>query len=882
MTITIVLVVLGSSILLSFLHYQRAKSSLITQLEDNYAVAAQKYALELTAWVNTNATIIDTMAAEITVNGISFKEYDEFHNYLKNSNALLNKNGFVYDIYFTYPDNFMVCASDFIADGSIDFVHEREWYTTSALTGELFFAAPYLDSDTQKPIITISKAVYRNDDLLGVLAADIFVDVLVDLIRKADVANNSYAFLIDQSMRMIVHPNKAYDYTEIPLKVMDVPGAPYGSLMTAIQKDDDTMVFVKDYDGVTRGISFAEMPNTGWYVCIATDKDELAAGADSLMSGFVIATTISILICAAIAMFLAHVLDKLNKQEQEYKQEVLKLEKQAADQASEAKSRFLADMSHEIRTPINAIIGMNEMILREADNGEIQEYSRNIKQSGHNLLQLINGILDFSKIEDGKMEIVPVRYNLMSQIAYSMNVISEKARAKNLEMVFNIDPELPTEMYGDETRISQVIMNLLTNAVKYTEKGSVTFTSKVMEKTEDGQVRIYFEIKDTGIGIKESDMARLFESFERLDVVRNRNIEGTGLGMTITRNLLELMGSELKVESEYGVGSVFSFELWQKIEDARPIGDYRKAIEKIFETEGYRESFYAPGVRILVVDDTKMNVKVVVGLLKKTGIKIDTALSGLDAVRAAGENKYDVILMDQRMPGIDGTEAMKQIRAQENGKNKNTPIICLTADVISGARERYLAQGFDDYMMKPVDGMVLEEMLIHYIPAGMIERISVLNSGDDADDPDIPGQQEHNEALMSALENIGVDTKTGLGFCGNDLQIYKSVLCTYSEEASSKREKLEKSYASKDWKEYAIRAHSLKSTSKTIGAMKLSGLAAKLEAAANENDILVIEENHNDAMKMYVRLTEVIKNNTVPGDTGDSKEDDEILEFAPE
>ena len=874
MTIMIVLLVLGSSVLLSFISYQRARKSLVAQLEDNYGVAAQKYALELTSWINTNATIIDTMAAEIAVNDITLQDYDAFHGYLKHSNELLNKNGYVYDVYFTYPNNTMVCASDFIADGTVDFVHEREWYTTSALTGETFFSTPYLDSDTGRSVITISKAVYKDDELLGVLAADIFVDVLVDMIENADVSNDSYAFLIDQNMRMVVHPNNAYDYEDVPLTVMGVEDSPYGPLIEAINSGSDEMVYVKDYDGLRRGIVYSRMTNTGWYVCIATSKDEVEKGVVSLVLGFIIATVISVIISVAVAILLARVLDRLNKQEQEYKQQMLRLEKQAADEASEAKSRFLADMSHEIRTPINAIIGMNEMILRETDSKDILGYSQNIKQSGHNLLQLINGILDFSKIEDGKMDIVPVRYSVGSQIAYLINSISDRASSKKLTLNVSVDKNIPSELYGDDTRINQVIINLLTNAVKYTEKGSVDFTMKEKERSEDGKILLYFEVKDTGIGIKDTDMEKLFESFERLDVVKNRNIEGTGLGMTITVKLLELMDSELKVESVYGEGSKFSFELWQKIENAEPLGDYREAIAKPRNSESYRESFRAPDARILVVDDTKMNLLVVENLLKKTGIKIDTAINGPDSIELAKNNAYDIILMDQRMPGMDGTEAMKEIRNLESSLNSATPVICLTADVVRGAKERYIQMGFNDYLTKPIDSAELEKMLINYLPADKTEIVEK--------DKKTDSSEQSESRLKKALKDNGVDVNVGISFTGDDENMYMSLLAAYAAEEGEKAANIKECYRTRDWKNYGVYVHSLKSTSKMIGASALAEIAAESEAASNTEDTLVIDNNHDKMMEMYASLAAVIREHIGSDTVSVSKNDDEILEFMPE
>ena len=550
------------------------------------------------------------------------------------------------------------------------------------------------------------------------------------------------------------------------------------------------------------------------------------------------------------------------------------------DEASEAKSRFLADMSHEIRTPINTIIGMNEMILRETDNRDIMGYSRNIKQSGNNLLQLINGILDFSKIEDGKMEIVPVKYNVASQMTYLINSISERALAKNLELIADIDPGIPTGLFGDDTRINQVLTNLLTNAVKYTEKGSVTLRVTELSR-QDENIVIRYEIADTGIGIRQEDMQRLFESFERLDVVRNRNIEGTGLGMTITRRLLELMGSELKVDSTYGKGSTFSFELCQRIEDTVPIGDYRKTAESTESGPSYKESFHAPDARILVVDDTKLNIFVVENLLKKTGLVIDTAVNGNDAIALAGENDYDVILMDQRMPGMDGTEAMQRIRAHETVIGKRTPIICLTADVISGARERYIEQGFDDYLTKPIDGTELEKMLIRYLPGEKVEKTQVQITAPS-------GESSLKTGLFGELESAGVDTSRGLSYSAGDEAMYIDVLKAYAGEGSTRVQKLEDCLAFENLKDYGIYIHALKSSSRTIGAAGLSDIAAKLEAAAKDGNMKVIRSCHEDAMEKYRKIVAVIRNNTgeasgINGGEGSGEGDEqEIFEFYPE
>ena len=873
----IVLVVLVIAGLLSTLGFRRAKASMSSQLEEKYSMAAGKYAQELTAWVNSNATIIDTLAAEIQVNRLFEQDREIFHNFLKDSCEILNPKGYIYDIYFTFPDNTMACASDFVADGTVDYVHTRDWYTEAARTRKLYFSTPYRDSDTKLPIITISKAVYDGDTLKGVFAADIFVDTLVEIISKADVAEDSYAFLIDQNLGMIVHPNPAYSFEDSPHSVMDIPKSPYGEVIENIRSGSGETVYVRDYDGITRGIVVASMENTGWNVGIATNKDVLLRSVSDMMRGFMIATAIVVLVGGVIAVLLAHVLDELRQQQQEHAEHVLQIEKQAADEASKAKSRFLADMSHEIRTPINAILGMNEMILRETDNRDIVGYSRNIRQSGKNLLQLVNSILDFSKIEYGKMEIVPEQYDVQSQITYIVNSVSERARVKGLELVLDIDPEIPSELYGDDVRINEIIMNMLTNAVKYTKKGTVTLSVKVKERKEDPEKSVLLDVKvkDTGIGIKEEDMDKLFESFERLEKDKNHHIEGTGLGVAISTKLLKLMGSELKVESKYGEGSVFSFELWQKVVNEKPMGEYTPEIEEEEEDITYREIFHAPSARLLLVDDTKMNITVVVNLLKKTAIQIDTALSGAEAIRLASEKSYDIILMDQRMPEMDGTEAMTKIRALDNKKNEKTPIICLTADVIRGARERYISEGFTDYLTKPVDGCELEKVLFDYLPK---EKI-VLDRSDG--EKQTAEETDSNTALFAALAKAGVDTKTGLFFCQKDVEMYKSILAEYSLEQKTKSLHLQNCYERRDWKNYEIYVHSLKSTSKTIGANKLYEFAADMEAAAGRGDELLLEEGHGKVMELYGKVARAIESNLGIVDL-ESDEEGDVFEFLPE
>ncbi len=381
---------------------------------------------------------------------------------------------------------------------------------------------------------------------------------------------------------------------------------------------------------------------------------------------------------------------------------------EAARAADRAKSTFLAQMSHEIRTPINTILGMNEIILRESEDRSIVDYSESIQNAGKTLMLLINSILDFSKIEDGKMEIVPVRYSTKEMINKLIDSVIVRAKDKGLEFNVNVDRCLPKQMYGDDVRIIQVILNLMTNAIKYTEKGGVTLTIGERERDEYS-VELYVEVKDTGIGIREQDMKKLFESFSRLEEKRNRNIEGTGLGMSIVTGLLNMMGGKLDVKSEYGKGSVFSFTLKQGIEDSDPIGDFKPGPSEIKRVKK-NEDMKFPNAKVLVVDDNTMNLKVASRLLGLSEIVSDTVSSGFEALEVVKKKEYDVIFLDHMMAGMDGIETLANMK-KENLLPEKTKVIALTANAIIGAKETYISAGFDDYLSKPIEVKSLQEML---------------------------------------------------------------------------------------------------------------------------------------------------------------------------
>lgn len=499
-----------------------------------------------------------------------------------------------------------------------------------------------------------------------------------------------------------------------------------------------------------------------------------------------------------------------------------------ANSENAAKSAFISSMSHEIRTPINAVLGLDEMIIRETGEESVRNYAYDIRNAGKNLLSIVNDILDFSKIEAGKMEIVPQEYNISEMLHELYIMINERAKKKGLILDYRVSPNIPRGLYGDDVRIRQIILNLLTNAVKYTDVGTVKLYIG-SEMIAENLVALSVRVKDTGIGMKQEEMDKLFNPFERMDMKKNRTVEGTGLGMSIVTSLLREMGSEIKVDSEYGKGSTFSFIIEQKVTDPVPIGNFDIREGEKGQTGDNEALFTAHKAKVLVVDDTEINLTVARGLLKRTGVQVDTAVSGYQCLELCGKTRYDIILMDHRMPQMDGVETLHALR-NESGLNRDTIVIALTANASSDAEEYYLGEGFTGYLSKPIVGTALEKALVKHLPTEMLDT-------------------EDDLALA-------IDEEEGIKACGGR-EMYMTVVNDGVTNASMTLSELRTLYESGDIKNFTIKVHALKNLARMFGANGLSKEALYLEKCGDEGRTEVLEVQ---VPKMFEHFEKVVQN----------------------
>ena len=585
----------------------------------------------------------------------------------------------------------------------------------------------------------------------------------------------------------------------------------------------------------------------------------------SRSAGFLIEAIAMTLLCITIAKLTHRLLENLDnaRKKAQHSDELRKAWAEAeaarknAESANMAKSFFLANMSHEIRTPINGILGMNTMLLKECKDATLLEYAQNIQNAGHTLLSLVNDVLDITKIESGKMELLIGDYDLFAVLNDCYSVADPRAQSKGLEFNINVNPKTPSLLSGDEVRLRQIINNLLSNAIKYTPSGTVDLLvdfKTLPEENSNKRIELVVIVADTGIGIRSDDRGKLFQSFERIDLDRNRNIEGTGLGLNLTKKLVEMMDGRVLVKSVYGSGSVFEVHVPQPVIGDAVIGNFMERHKEFISFNSGVKKFKAKNARLLVVDDVSMNLKVVCGLLKETEIKVDTATNGEDALALVEENHYDLILLDHMMPVMDGIETLQCMKDIKSFDIKKTPVVMLTANAVVGAKDAYIQAGFTDYITKPIREEVLLTTVKKLLPPELIDKVDVAEKNS-------PMSTSHSVDDLSGV----LDTATGLGYCMNDKGFYREMLVEYVK--NDRLADLESSFAKGDFEDYRINMHSLKSTSLTIGAVALSETAKTIEIACKEGNVDFVRSQHEKCMADYKTVLEKLSNYLAAGES---------------
>lgn len=595
--------------------------------------------------------------------------------------------------------------------------------------------------------------------------------------------------------------------------------------------------------------------------------------------GFIVLSLI--LICETFLLIRIIVKNRHTKEKLKREEEIIK-----EKALNEAKSSFLTHMSHEIRTPINAILGMNEMIIRESKDKTIISHAKNIEDSSKALLGLVDEILDYSRLESGDLKINPIQYRFDNLINEVLSLTYEKAKAKGLCFDIHINPEIPLRMYGDVVRIKECLLNLLTNSIKYTKEGSVSLRID-FKKLDSENVELYVIISDSGVGIKKEDLYKLNNAFTRLDEINNSSIEGMGLGLSLTSRLLEMMDSKLEIESVYGLGTTFAFSLKQLIVGWLECGDVVKNYEdSLCKINKYKKAFRASKANILVVDDVEVNANVVKGLLSRSHVKLDIALSGEEALEKAKLKKYDIIFLDHRMPKMDGEETLKKLREDKESLSFNSPVIVLTANVFNGVRDIYIEKGFTDYLAKPVFYEKLERLLIKYLPEDKIDNNDLADSSlesavanDAKSGSDLFAtwdfysfENDSDSQILSLFGDISyIDYEQALRNCMTRNTLINSII-TINSTLLNNLEKLESYYKAEDYANLEILVHGLKSSLKLIGALEISGQAAHIEDLCKSQNYKNLDMEYDALCVLLTRLKADLENVLSPLKDDNKKE----------